>query len=619
MSQVKVLFFASDAASADPRDHAPRLLQDVAARSLRDKVPAGVLEFDYRWAARPDDLLQALNETRPQVVHFSGHGTEDGLELMGDDGLPLPVSNATLVRLFKLFGGGIRLVVLDACESLGLATEVAAHVGCAIGHPGAYPDDAAVVFAAAFYRAIAFRHSVQAAYEQARIALEMEGFADGECPVLVAAPGADASRVVLVHDAGGGAPREPHDEPARREIRQDVRVDGHGNVVNVAAGDMHVATPPRVRSAAPAVSYVSVTVPAAQAGIPACKPPNARKLFGREAAIDRLVSRLTAGGEDGWVQGVYGLPGAGKTDLLRAVGCARTVVRHFGGGVLYAELGQQANALEILRGWCTALILELPQSTVAEDFSARIRTHLAQNRALLVVDDVWESSMEAARQLADCRAPGCALLLSTRSPDIAGAFCGAAGAERLEMLEDVPAVDLLAEHAPNAVQRDRDGAEELAKNLGRLPLALKLAGHLAQRDDSPEPCRALLGNWRVRLKEMKGYERRPGLESSDLSLDAIISLSYDAMPDDETRAAAALLSVLGPAPLDFNRRAIDSAWSTISLLSPSYDPARADDWLRAFVSSGLLERNPERQRYSLHQTVHAFLEERCQARTISAP
>jgi hypothetical protein len=219
---------------------------------------------------------------------------------------------------------------------------------------------------------------------------------------------------------------------------------------------------------------------------------------------------------------------------------------------------------------------------------------------------VWETSVSAAQTLADCRAPGCALLLSTRSPDVADALAGSPErAYRLPVLEDAPAVALLREHAPDAVETDPDGAAELAASLGNLPLALKLAGYLVQRDDSPHPCRQLLGTWRVRLDEMKGRERRPGVAAGELSLDAIISLSYDAMPDADTRAAAASLSVLGAAPLDFDRAAIEVAWAV--------EPARAAAWISAFVASGLLERNPSTRRYSLHQTVHAFLEERCRA------
>lgn len=402
-------------------------------------------------------------------------------------------------------------------------------------------------------------------------------------------------------------------DPATGQV---IHVHGSGNVLNVAGRDLRLSRSPVTGGSAPE-SFFTVSVPQARPGVPACKAPNAVKLFGRGAEIDRLVSRLTTVDGAGAVEAIQGLPGAGKTDLLRAVGCDRRVGQRFPGGVLYAELGQHASAVESLRGWCIALELEPPKSEVAEHFSARIRAHLANHPALLVLDDVWETSMDAAQELADCRAPGCALLVSTRSPDIAAAFSGVSQATRLAVLDDEPAVALLGEHAPDAVRIDGRGAAELAKELGNLPLALKLAGHLAQRDDSAHPCRALLGSWRVRLKEMQGHERRPGIASSQISLDAIISLSYDAMPDQETRAAAAALSVLGAAPLDFDRRAIDAAWSVIGELWPGMDPARAGQWLRAFVSSGLLERNPATRRYSLHQTVHAFLEERCRAWKIS--
>ncbi|WP_283771185.1 hypothetical protein QQL38_13630 [Pseudomonas syringae] len=34
-----------------------------------------MLEFHTRWAVRPMDVFQAMNELKPTIVHFSGHGT----------------------------------------------------------------------------------------------------------------------------------------------------------------------------------------------------------------------------------------------------------------------------------------------------------------------------------------------------------------------------------------------------------------------------------------------------------------------------------------------------------------------------------------------------------------
>ncbi len=43
-------------------------------------------ELVTRWAAEPLDLLRELRELRPAVVHFSGHGGEDGLFFQAADG-----------------------------------------------------------------------------------------------------------------------------------------------------------------------------------------------------------------------------------------------------------------------------------------------------------------------------------------------------------------------------------------------------------------------------------------------------------------------------------------------------------------------------------------------------
>lgn len=211
MSKVKVLFFAADPASALPGGESSRLLLDEDVRRIRQKVRAAAfrdhLEFDVHWAARAEDLLQALNENPPQVVHFSGHGGSEGLVLVGADGEPHPVDAAALSQLFHVFRGDIRLVVLNACFSLPQAQAIAQEVGCAIGTGGEISDEAAITFGGAFYSAIAFGHSVQAAFDQACAALALDHVDDREYPELMVRPGVDPAALVLIppHDC-------PHDD-----------------------------------------------------------------------------------------------------------------------------------------------------------------------------------------------------------------------------------------------------------------------------------------------------------------------------------------------------------------------------------------------------------------------
>jgi TPR repeat protein len=203
MSNVEVLFFAADPLSAAPDGTTRKLLLDEEVRQIRRKVRLAPfrkkLQFDTHGAARTGDLLDALIETRPQIVHFSGHGGHNGLVLWSaNGGGARRVPPEGLKELFEMFPGEIRLVVLNACFSLEQARTIADIVGCAIGTPARIMDDAAITFAARFYRAIASGKSVQAAFDQARLALKLENCADAECPQLVCRAGVNPARLVLI-------------------------------------------------------------------------------------------------------------------------------------------------------------------------------------------------------------------------------------------------------------------------------------------------------------------------------------------------------------------------------------------------------------------------------------
>jgi TPR repeat protein len=207
MNKVVVLFFAADPFSSPAGEGLPRLELDEEVRQIRAKVRAAVhrdaLEFDFRLAATADSLIQALNEVHPRVVHFSGHGERAGLVLEGADGMPHLVGTDALARLFRVFRGDIGVVVLNACFSLPQAQAIVDTVGCAIGTRSAISDEAAITFAASFYRAVAFGHSVHVAFDQACTALALSHPEYADCPVLLAGPGVDPASLILVQPAPG--------------------------------------------------------------------------------------------------------------------------------------------------------------------------------------------------------------------------------------------------------------------------------------------------------------------------------------------------------------------------------------------------------------------------------
>ena len=66
-----------------------------------------------RWAAEPLDLLPELRELKPAVVHFSGHGAEEGLYFASANGRRKVITPEALAQTLDAAGSSVRLVVLS--------------------------------------------------------------------------------------------------------------------------------------------------------------------------------------------------------------------------------------------------------------------------------------------------------------------------------------------------------------------------------------------------------------------------------------------------------------------------------------------------------------------------
>ncbi|MHC5671447.1 CHAT domain-containing protein [Nostoc sp.] len=86
--------------------------------AIRRAVKGNLFEIKIRTAVRTQDIRRAIAEERPSIVHFCGHGLEDGSLLLEDDGgNHKPVSPTGLASLFKLHTDSVKCVLLNACYS----------------------------------------------------------------------------------------------------------------------------------------------------------------------------------------------------------------------------------------------------------------------------------------------------------------------------------------------------------------------------------------------------------------------------------------------------------------------------------------------------------------------
>ena len=200
--QVTVVLFASE-----PRDR-PRPDLDKEIREILamiDQATFGDRITMRPWpAAQPFDLIPGFNRHKPHMVQFSGHGTADGVLMMGPHDRSEPVTADRLIQMFRWTGENLRMVFFNICDSEQHARAAAQFVDAAIGMRGTMHDAPARAFAAHLYSGLAFGNSLKRAFHQACTAIGDEP--DSLVPQLFFRHGVDPHKVVLVRPEDGDTP-----------------------------------------------------------------------------------------------------------------------------------------------------------------------------------------------------------------------------------------------------------------------------------------------------------------------------------------------------------------------------------------------------------------------------
>jgi len=195
--QITVLFLASN-----PTDQPPLQL-DEEVRSITEMIRKSeyrdAVRLESRWAVRPLDVLQAINECNPRVIHFSAHGSDaEEIVFQDESGYTQWVSKEAIAQTLAAASGDIQLVFFNTCYSRSQAEAVVEHVPAAIGMNASIGDEAARIFSAQLYSAIGFGLSLEKAFDQAKAALMLEGIREELTPELFVTGGLEASELVLV-------------------------------------------------------------------------------------------------------------------------------------------------------------------------------------------------------------------------------------------------------------------------------------------------------------------------------------------------------------------------------------------------------------------------------------
>lgn len=155
-------------------------------------------ELIQHWAVRTSDISRALLRHTPHIVHFSGHGSDEGQIILEDAvGSMRPVSPVALGGLFGTLKDNIRCVMLNACFSATQAGAIVKEIDCVAGMSKAIGDAAAIRFAAGFYQALGYGRSIQTAFNNGKNQIDLDSLGEEATPQLLTKPGVDPTTITF--------------------------------------------------------------------------------------------------------------------------------------------------------------------------------------------------------------------------------------------------------------------------------------------------------------------------------------------------------------------------------------------------------------------------------------
>lgn len=597
--KLKLLLLAAN--SVDTVDS--RAADEIQAidRAIQWALLRDQFEIRKEPALRLSDIGPSLLKHKPEILHISGHSrATEGLVLENDLGQVAKVQCAQLKEVLLSAGPNLQLVFFGFCHSADCAKATSARIDFVLGIKGDIRVESSLVFAPAFYAALASGSSIQQAVAYGKSILSLEGLPGADAVVLHVKDGADDTKSLLRTTA-----RFDELKSILQRFVRGARSESDRSILRKALDDgalvlSQLETDPENQKADMSVSFTE------NSGIlqasftpdsfrkaweilypvpPGIAPPFPPRVFiGREDSLQDMrrlltVNQRSANGEN--ITVVRGWPGVGKTSLVSAIGHDDEIARTFKDGVLWISLEQKPNIITAMDRWGRALgSQEILKAPTVKEATAQLALLLRKRRMLLIVDDVWETGHAAA--FTDAAGEQCSVMITTRLTKIAEAFTTDRNhAYNLPVLTEEFALKLLRILVPEVVSQNEGDCLELVRDLQCLPLALHVAAGLLRSE-------ATMG-WGVTnlIKEIReGTELinkqapndRMEKDGDIPSVRALLQRSTDVL-DEQIRDCFIYLGAFAPKPATFDLPALQAVWQVD-------DPKPT---VRHLVGHGLLE------------------------------
>ncbi len=159
-------------------DHEMKSIKNaLLASPERDKF-----EIFSEWAVTPSMLIQSVLRIEPTIIHFSGHGNEQGIILENEMGQPHIATTQGLNALFKELSDIVKFIIFNSCYSHEQATVISQHIDYVVGMKKAVPDTTAIKFATGLYLSLGSGKDYLFSYKMGIVNIKLENVVGDDIP-----------------------------------------------------------------------------------------------------------------------------------------------------------------------------------------------------------------------------------------------------------------------------------------------------------------------------------------------------------------------------------------------------------------------------------------------------
>lgn len=167
MSKIKVLLLGSQYQAKG------EVLVGEEIRKLRKTLEKykDLFEFRDEPAIRRREIALKISSFKPNIIHFSGHGTSDTGPLFNGDEIHIHSFDLKLdlIEILKQNAkDSVKLIIFNVCDSEKIAQEVVNFIDYSIGTKSKINDDFAPQFSKGFYSILGNKESIKLSFENGK-------------------------------------------------------------------------------------------------------------------------------------------------------------------------------------------------------------------------------------------------------------------------------------------------------------------------------------------------------------------------------------------------------------------------------------------------------------------